>query len=130
MALAETRCGDTHEPRGLHLLDRGGPAVAHRLSQPADELVDDPRHRPLVRDAALDALGHELVDVLNVALEVAVARRSARTHRTERAHAAVLLEPLALMQHDVTWALVRAREQRAGHDRVGTRRDRFRDVSR
>src|ERR671935_2519957 len=108
MALAQARRGDAHELCALHLVDRRGAAVAHRLAQTADELVQDGGERALVRDAPLDALGHELLDVLDVALEVAVARRTACAHRTERAHAAVLLEPLALMEHDLAWALVGA----------------------
>src|SRR5690242_21791777 len=41
MRLAESRGGDPHEAGLLHLVDRGGSAVAHRLPQPTDELVDD-----------------------------------------------------------------------------------------
>src|SRR5438876_1025078 len=95
VALAQTCRGDTHELRTLHLLDRRRPAIPHRLAQPADELVQDRRNWPLVRNAPLDSLRHELVDVLDVTLEVTVARRPARAHRAERAHAAVLLESLA-----------------------------------
>src|SRR3954467_6856285 len=66
VALAQPGGGDADEARGLHLLDRGRPAVAHRLADAADELVQDRRERALVRDAALDALGDELLDVLDV----------------------------------------------------------------
>src|SRR5829696_5302200 len=83
--LAQARAGDPHEPGVLHLLDRCGPAVPHRLTEPSDELVDDRRKRPLVADAAFDPLGHELVDRLDVALEVAVLRE-AGPHRAERRH--------------------------------------------
>src|SRR5258707_188721 len=65
MRFAQPGARDAHEARGLHLLDRRGAAVAHRLAQAADELVDDRRERPLVRDASLDAFRHELVDVLD-----------------------------------------------------------------
>src|SRR4051794_15256983 len=129
MALAQTGGRDAHELRGLHVVDGPRAAVAHRLAQPADELVDDRRDGALVRDAPFDPLGHELLDVLDVALEVTVARGAARAHRAERAHAAVLLEALALLQHDVPRALVRPGEQRAGHDRIGAGRDRLRDVA-
>src|SRR5712691_4803948 len=70
MALAQTGAGDPDEARGLQRLDRLRAAVAHRLAQAADELVDDRLDRPLVRDAALDSLRHELVHVLDVSLEV------------------------------------------------------------
>src|SRR4051812_38376562 len=70
MALAQPGRGDADEARGLHVLDGGRPAVAHRLADAADELVQDRGEGALVRDAALDALGDELLDVLDVALEV------------------------------------------------------------
>src|SRR3954451_18480305 len=101
MRLAQAGRGDANEFRFLQLLDRRRAAIAHRLPQAADELVQDRRERALVRHAPLDPLGHELVDVLDVALEVAVLRERARPHRAERAHAAVLLETLALVEHDV-----------------------------
>ena len=128
MALAEPGACDADELRVLHLLDRGGAAVAHRLAQPADELVEDVCDRTFVRHAPLDALGNELVDVLYVALEVAVLGESARLHRAERTHAAVLLEAFAARQDDVAGSLVRAGEQPARHHRVGAGGDRLRDV--
>src|SRR3990170_1841641 len=72
VALTEAGRGDLDEPAaGLQLLDGAGTAVAHGLAQPADELVQHVGQRPLVRDAALDALGHELA-ALDRALEVPV----------------------------------------------------------
>src|SRR5919108_4392389 len=59
VALAEPGAGNADEARLLQLVDRLGAAVAHRLAQPADKLADDVAHRPLVRDAALDALRNE-----------------------------------------------------------------------
>src|SRR5262245_36116512 len=85
VALAEPRRRDADELRVLHLLDRRRAAVAHRLADAADELVQDRPERPLVRDAALDPLGDELLNVLDVALEVAVLREPARLHRAHRA---------------------------------------------
>src|SRR3954468_14606175 len=72
MALAQPGAGDAHEARALHLGRRRGAAVAHRLAQAADELVDDRRQRPLVRDPPLDPLWHEVARILDVALEVPV----------------------------------------------------------
>src|SRR5205085_5300367 len=103
----QPRGRDANELGALHVLDRCGAAVPHRLAQPADDLVQDRAQRPLVRNASFDALGHELLDVLDVALEVAVLREAARAHRAERPHPAVLLEPLALLEHDLARALVR-----------------------
>src|SRR5919197_5314520 len=69
MRLAQARGGDAHELRALHLLDRRRAAVAHRLAETADELVEDRCERALVRNASFDPLGNELLDVLDVALE-------------------------------------------------------------
>ena len=80
--------------------------------------------------APLDALGDELLDVLDVALEVAVLRERAGLHRAERAHAAVLLVALALGVDDLARRLVGAGEDRAEHDRVGAGGDRLGDVAR
>src|SRR3982751_5902621 len=48
MRLAEPGARDADERGGLHLRHRRRAAVAHRLAQPADELVDDRRQRALV----------------------------------------------------------------------------------
>src|SRR4051812_4170281 len=61
--LAQPGAGDADEPGALEGRDRRGAAVPHRLAEAADDLVQDARHRALERDARLDPLGHELVDV-------------------------------------------------------------------
>src|SRR4030088_451583 len=118
MRFAQPRRRDSHEARALHLVDRRRSAVAHRLPQAADELMQYRRQRSLVRNAPLDPLGDELVDILDVTLEVPVLRERAGLHRADRAHAAVLLVPLTLVDDDLTRRLVRSCEERAGHDRV------------
>src|SRR6266508_453700 len=130
MTLAEARGSDADELRTLHLLDRRRAAIAHRLAHAADELVQDRRDGPLVRDTPFDSLRHELLDVLDVALEVTVAGRTPRAHCAERAHAPVLLEPFALMKNDVTGALVGSGQERPGHDGVRAGGNRLRDVAR
>src|SRR5581483_11621279 len=120
MRFAQAGAGDPHERRLLHRLDRRRTAVTHRLPQAADDLVQHAGEWALERHAPLDALRHELVDVLDVALEVAVLREAARLHRSERAHAAVLLEALALLEHDVARRLLRACEHTAEHHGVRT----------
>src|SRR3954468_3259892 len=65
VALAQPGRGDAHEACVLHRVDRRGAAVAHRLAQPADELVDHVLDRALVGDAPLDPLRDELLDVLD-----------------------------------------------------------------
>ncbi len=52
-----------------------------------------------------------------------------RAHGADRAHAAVLLELLALVEDDLAGALVRPGEEAAEHDRVGAGRDRLGDVA-
>src|SRR3954449_12314454 len=127
--LAQPRRRDPDEARALHLVDRRRAAIAHRLAQAADELVDDVLERALVARPPLDPLRDELLDVLDVPLEVTVLGEAARLHRAERAHAAVLLEPLALDEDHVSRRLLDAREQRADHDDVRTGADRLRDVA-
>src|SRR5690348_15327135 len=92
--------------------------------------MDDVLQRALVRGAALDPLGDQLLDVLDVALEVAILREAARLHGPERTHAAVLLEALTLDENHVARRLLYAREQRADHDDVRPGADRLRDVAR
>src|SRR5438067_324713 len=74
MRLAQPRTRDAHEARLLQRVDRRRAAVAHRLAQAADDLVNDALERSLVGHPALDPLGHELVDVLDVALDSLHAR--------------------------------------------------------
>src|SRR5205823_11267683 len=54
MGLAQAGGRDPHEARALHLLDRRRAAVAHRLAQAADQLMEHRRERALVRNATLD----------------------------------------------------------------------------
>src|SRR5215475_5781827 len=127
VALAQPRRRDLDEPGlGVQLGDRGAAEVAHRRAQPADELVRRLAQRSLVRHAALDALGHELLRCLDVALEVAILR--AVLHRADRAHAAVRLVAAALVQDDLAGRLVGAGEQRADHHRIRAGRERLRDI--
>src|SRR4029078_2775483 len=51
VALAQPCARDPDEARLLELVDRRRTAVAHRLPEPAHELVDDRSERPLVREA-------------------------------------------------------------------------------
>src|SRR5437879_4143626 len=130
MALAEPRGGNADELRVLHLLDRRGAAIAHGLAHAADELMQDRGDRAFVGNAPFDSFRNELVDVFHVALEVTVTRRPARAHRAERAHAAVLLEPLALLKDHVAGRLIRSREDRSRHDRIRSCRQRLCNVTR
>ena len=115
VALAQARRGDAHEARAARAAPRafGAPTVAHARAQAADELVDVDRERAAVRHAALDALGHELLVVVDLALEVAVL--AALRHRAERAHAAVDLVRAALVEDELAGRLVGAGEERADH---------------
>src|ERR1700704_3671454 len=100
MALFETRRGDLHELRLLQMLDGRRTGVAHRRAQAAGELVDHRRQWASERYPALDSLRHQLVLRERIVLEVAVLgvglRATSALHRTQRTHAAVALELLAV----------------------------------
>src|SRR5438128_6858006 len=68
-----------------HLFDGAAAGIAHARTQAAHQLSDDGAGRPLVGNAALDTLGHELVGIHFRVLEIAVAR--SLLHRAERSHA-------------------------------------------
>src|SRR6059036_2203713 len=131
VALLEPGRGDAHETRPrLQLADAPGATVPHARPQPAHELLHHRRQRPLVRDHALDALGHELtrVGVAVELLEIAVAR--AFLQGPDGAHAAVALEGAALAEDQLARALIGAREERSDHDRGRAGGDRLHDVTR
>ena len=97
MALAQAGAGDADEARLLHRLDRRRAAVAHRLPQAADELVDDRRERPLVRRRGPRCPpARACRRPRRRPGSSGPSRTTARLHRAERAHPAVLLEALAL----------------------------------
>src|SRR5216683_4386778 len=73
VGFAHPRRRDLDERRArAHLLDRAAARISHARPQSAHELRDDRGHRPLVRDAALDAFGHELVGIHLGVLEIAI----------------------------------------------------------
>ena len=74
VALAKTGGGHPDEPRfRVQIRDRRAAGETHARAQPADELGELVGKWALERDHALDALGHQLGDLLPL-LEVAVAR--------------------------------------------------------
>ena len=75
-------------------------------------------------------LGHQLVGVDDVALEVAVLGERAGLHGAHRPHAPVLLVALALVEHDLARRLVHPGQQAAEHDGVGPGGQRLGDVAR
>src|SRR5688572_9674977 len=127
VTLAHAGGADLQEARlSAEILQRAAAAVAHACFQSADQLMDVEREAALVRDAALDALGHEL-HVGLVALEVAVA--APRLHGLDRGHAAVELVGAALEEDRLAGALLGPGEEAADHDRLGAGRDHLRDVA-
>src|SRR6059058_5228743 len=119
MALPQAGRRDADEPPvRLQLGDAARPAVAHRLTQPADELVQHVGQRALVGHTPFDALGYHL-PALDRALEVTVLRERAALHGAERAHAPVLLEAFTSVHDDVARRLVDTGEGIADHHRVG-----------
>src|SRR5262249_22319937 len=119
VALLETRGRDAHELRVLaQIAERARAEVAHPGTETANQLLHDEGERSLVRDPALDALGHELhAEVLAlVVLEVAVAAALALAHRLERAHAAIELVGTALVQDRLARTFLGPGEEAANHD--------------
>src|SRR5205085_6196102 len=111
----------------LKLRDAAAARVAHPRAQAADELRHHVGERALVRDAAFDAFGHELRVGFGRLLRVAILR--ALAHRAYRAHATVRLERTALIENQLARRLLCAREERAYHHHVSTRRNRLRNVA-
>src|SRR5690348_14658770 len=129
VGFAHARGGDLDEIRlRAHLVDGAAPGVAHARADSAHELQDDRGDGTLVRDAALDALGNQLVRVVLGVLEVAVAR--ALLHRAQRSHAAIRLVRTALEELDLAGRLLAAGEEAAQHHARGAGGDRLRDVAR
>src|SRR5438034_5580909 len=130
MRLPQAGAADAHEARlRAELLDRARADVAHAEPQAADELMHERRERPARGDATLDAFGHELAELRDVLLPVAIARSLTHLHRAERAHTAIRLElPIGRLD-DVARRLVHAREQPAEHHGVRAGADGLRDVA-
>ena len=110
-------------------VDVAAARVAHRGAQAARELLEDRDHAALVRHAALDAFGHELLELGGGVLEVAVGGAMALRHGAERAHAAVGLVGSALVELHFAGGLLGAGEEAADHDRVRAGDDRLGDVA-
>src|SRR5690606_13870167 len=70
---------------GSHVVDAGVNAVAHRGTDTTHQLVDDRQDAALVRDAAFDAFGDELVGIVGRILEIAIGR--AIGHGAQATHA-------------------------------------------
>ena len=99
VGLAQTGTGDADELCSFHIVDRRRAAVAHRLAEAADELMEDRGEGPLVGHAALDPLGDEFLDILDVALEIAILREAAPFIFT----AIVLLAFITVVPESILW---------------------------
>src|SRR5690348_9379676 len=127
VGFAHARGGDLDEiGLGAHLVDGAAAGVAHARAEPSHELQDDGGDRALVRDAALDAFGHQLVGVHLRILEIAVAR--SLLHGAQRAHAAIRLVRAPLEELDLAGGFLAAGEEAPQHHAGSTRRDGLRDV--
>src|SRR5215469_14841322 len=90
VALAHPGARDAHEHRASAQVRNVATAgVAHGCPQAAGELMQDGHDASLVGHAALDAFGHEFLELSRGVLEVPVRRAVPLRHRTERAHAAI-----------------------------------------
>src|SRR6266850_5428846 len=73
VGFAHPRGGDLDELRpGAQLIHRRAAGVAHAGANAVEKLLDHRDRASLVRDATLDAFGHQLVDVHLRILEIAV----------------------------------------------------------
>ena len=72
MTLVDTGVGDTSELRVVELFDGSGTTVAHTRAQTTYHLIDHLLNRSLVRHTSCDALGHKLLHLLRVTLEVTI----------------------------------------------------------
>ncbi len=133
VTLLERRRRDAYEAALLlQLGDRTSADVEHRLVEATDQLVRDGGERTAEGDLSLDALGHDLVVAGDLGLEVAilgVGLLAAAAHGSERAHAPVGLELLAVDEHDLAGRLLDAGQHRADHDGVGAGDQRLGDVA-
>ncbi len=92
----------------------------------------------LVRNSALDALRHNFDQFASAAPAAnapfvqgcGVAVTPGPAHGPQAAHTTIVLEALALPQHDLTGRLLQARQQTAQHYRVSTGCQRLHDIAR
>src|SRR2546430_1285692 len=129
MRLAKSRSRDAHEAGlGPQLVDRRGADVAHTRAQSPGQLMHDALERPERVHAPFDSFRDELAELADVRLSVPIAG-APRFHRTERAHAAVGLEPSVAGLDDLPGRFVNAREKASDHDRRCAGTDRLGDVA-
>src|SRR5687767_6987522 len=133
VALAGAGGCDANQLRApLELGNGGTAAVAHAGAQTPDELVNHGRDAALVRDAAFDALGDELVGraaTFEIELVLKVPIAAAAAHGADRSHAAVLLVTPALEQDQLAGTLVGAGEEIPDHGAARAHRQRLHDVT-
>src|SRR5580692_4976534 len=84
----------------------------------------------LVRDAALNALGHEFLELGGRVLKISVAGTMDLSHRANGAHAAVRLVRASLEQLDFARRLFGAREQSTDHHRMRAGGERLGHIAR
>ena len=111
----------------LHIGNGVRAAVAHRRPKPTNHLEDGIAQRSLVGNAALDAFGNELLNIILGILEVSVT--ASLSHRFNRAHSSIQLVAPSLIQHLFPWAFIDSGEEAADHDHIGTRSDRLGNIS-
>ena len=104
--------------------------ISHGRAQTARELMQYRHQAALVRHAALDALGHQLLELRGRILKIAVAGPVRLRHGAQRAHAAIGLVRSALVQLHLAGRLLGAGEHAADHDAVRAGGQRLGDVAR
>ena len=127
MALLNTGVGDTAEAGIVQVVDGAGTAVTHTGTETASHLVNHLIEIALVRHAAHDTLGHELLGIVHVALHVTVF--GSVLHSLQGTHAAVGLELPAVEQDSGTGRLFHAGQQTAQHHGAAARSQSLHDVA-
>ena len=130
MTLVDTSIGDTGELGVVELFDGSGTTVAHTRAQTTYHLIDHLLHRSLVRHTASDALGHQFLHLLGVALEVTVLRTVLLLHGLERTHTTIRLELTTVVDDRIARTLLGTCHERAHHHATATSGQGLHDIAR
>ena len=112
----------------MQIFDCGGATVAHASSQASQHLIDHLIEATFERHTCCNSLGHELLGISNIVLEVAVLR--AFLHGFERTHATIGLKFAAIEDDGVARRFFNTGKHATQHDRISTCSQRLDDVAR
>ena len=131
VALAQPGAGDAHEARRC----LASPARPPRPRSPSPGAARRPVGTTMSSAGPCTARGprcprRSAVTLIDAVLEVAIFAVAALLHGANRAHAAIVLEALALEMISSPGLSSTPAEQTAEHHRIGARRDRLGDIAR